>query len=167
MSDQPPATTLTRWQQVGVAVAFALGVMVLGFLSGQVGDSDSLWYWGLQKPFFQPPPWLFGPVWTILYVMIGVAAFLVWRRGFGRSDVRWALALFGIQLAFNLAWTPIFFGAQSVGGALLVILALLPLLVLTIRQFLQVDRLAGWLLIPYLAWVAFATILNFSIWLLN
>lgn len=167
MTEQPSRTTLTRWQQVGVAMAFALGVIVLGFLSGQVGDSDSLWYWALEKPFFQPPAWLFGPVWTVLYAMIGVAAFLVWRQGFGQAAVRWALALFVIQLAFNLAWTPVFFGAQSVGGALLVILALLPLLVLTIRQFLQVDRLAGWLLIPYLAWVAFATILNFSIWVLN
>jgi translocator protein len=161
------ARSLTTWQQAGVAILFVIGCLAVGFLSGTSGDSDSLWYWSLRKPFFQPPSWLFGPVWTLLYTLMGVAAFLVWREGWRQGEVQWALMLFLVQLGLNAAWTPVFFGAQAVGGALIVIILLVAVLVLTVRQFLRVNRIAGFLMMPYLAWVAFATLLNAAIWILN
>jgi translocator protein len=167
MEASEQARTLSAWQQIGVAAAFVIGCLAIGFVSGQTGDTDSLWYWALRKPFFQPPNWLFAPVWTVLYIVMGVAAFLVWREGWRQGEVQWALLLFVGQLGLNAAWTPVFFGAQSVGGGLLVIVALLALLVLTVRQFLRVNRIAGYLMVPYLAWVTFATALNAGIWVMN
>jgi translocator protein len=166
---QPPdgRTSLSTWQQFGVALLFVLGCLVVGALSGSATDADSLWFWALEKPFFYPPAWLFAPVWTLLYILMGVAAFLVWREGISNREVQWALGLFAVQLAFNAAWSPVFFGAQSPGGGLLIILALVALLVLTIRQFLVVYRPAAYLMVPYLLWVMFATLLNFGIWVMN
>jgi translocator protein len=166
---QPPdgRTSLSTWQQFGVALLFVLGCLAVGWISGSASDTDSLWFWALEKPFFYPPEWLFAPVWTVLYIMMGVAAFFVWREGISNREVQWALGLFVAQLAFNAAWSPVFFGAQSIGGGLLVILALVALLVLTIRQFLVVNRIAAYLMIPYLIWVIFATLLNFGIWGMN
>ena len=124
------------------------------------------WYPTLNKPSFNPPNWVFGPVWTALYVMMGVAAWRVWRAA-DRDTARGPLAVFALQLAVNLGWSVAFFGLRNPGLAVIVIIALDLLVLATALMFRRVDRLAEWLLIPYLAWIAFATILNIAVWRLN
>jgi benzodiazapine receptor len=141
-----------------VGVIGSLVVTDRGFLS---------WYAAIEKPAFTPPSWVFGPVWTILYLLMGVAAFLVWRKGLGLRVVRIALAWFLVQLALNASWTPVFFGLHRIGWALLVIGLLWAAIVVTTYHFLRVFRPAGLLLVPYLLWVSFAAVLNASIWHLN
>lgn len=121
------------------------------------------WYAALQKPSWTPPSWLFGPAWTLLYTLMAIAAWLVWKRvGFGRP-----LKLYFVQLALNAAWTPIFFGAHQLGWGLFEIVALWIAILMTLLTFRRVNPTAGWLFMPYLAWVTFATSLNFAIWRLN
>jgi benzodiazapine receptor len=141
-------------------------------LAGAVGawttvTGDSAWYEALDKPVFTPPDWLFGPVWITLYALMGTAAFLVWRRGTRRWGVKGALVLFGVQLVLNAAWTPIFFGAHDLQAATVVIGLLLAVLLVTVWRFFHVSRPAGWLLVPYVLWVAYATVLTVTIWRLN
>lgn len=124
------------------------------------------WYQGLVKPSFNPPNWLFGPVWTILYALMAVAMWRVWMRASGTTRQRCA-TVFAIQLVLNVAWSAAFFAGHSPGLGLVVILALLLAIGATIARFAPVDRPAAWLLAPYLAWVAFASLLNASIWTLN
>lgn len=130
------------------------------------------WYAGIAKPAWNPPSWLFGPVWTSLYITMGYSSWLVWRSGRRQAVAeehrsRTALLVYAAQLGANGAWSPIFFGAKRVDFALAAIAVLLVLIVVTIGRFYQVNRLAGLLLVPYLAWVTFATILNATIWQLN
>jgi len=124
------------------------------------------WYAGFRKPSWTPPGWLFGPVWTVLYLSMAVAAWLVWRR-VGLSGAAVPLAVFGIQLALNLVWSFIFFGRNNIGLALVDIVLLWLAILATILAFRQVSTLAGWLLVPYLMWVTFAAALNFSVWNMN
>ena len=138
---------------------------VLGALATQTGTSA--WYQELAKPWFQPPPWVFGPVWTLLYALMGIAAWRVWRGGMEKPGVRWALGLFALQLGLNAAWSPVFFGAHEIGFALAILAALWLVLAATIRAFALLDRAAAWLLAPYLAWVTFALVLNAAILHLN
>lgn len=160
--------TSPTWVQIATAAAFAVVIVALGALSGTAGaGGDSAWFQSLDKPVFNPPSWVFGPVWTVLYVLMGIAAFLVLREGLDRRDVRLALGLFVVQLGLNLTWTPVFFGAQELGWALVVIVAMLIAIAATIWRFFAVRRLAGWLLMPYIAWVSFATVLNASLWAMN
>jgi translocator protein len=128
-----------------------------GFLTAQ---SVVTWFPTLVKPSFNPPAWLFAPVWTTLYVMMAVAAWLVWLR-------KGSLVLFYVQLALNFAWSLLFFGLHSPALALVDIVALWIAILLTLLAFWKIDRRAGWLLVPYLAWVSFAGVLNASIWWLN
>jgi len=121
------------------------------------------WYASLAKPAWNPPGWIFGPVWTTLYLMMAVAAWLVWRR----DGWRRTMGLYAVQLVLNAAWTPTFFGAQQIGWALVVILALWLAILATLLAFLRVRKAAGWLLAPYLAWVTFAAFLNFTLWRMN
>lgn len=121
------------------------------------------WYEALNKPTWNPPSWIFGPVWTALYLMMAVAAWLVWKRN-GWHKAIW---LYVLQLALNAAWTPIFFGAHHLGWALVEIIALWIAILFTLLAFLRVSKPAGWLLVPYLAWVSFATFLNFTLWRMN
>lgn len=163
---KPPQGTVGRRDVLGLLafIAICFGVSALGGLvtASSVGD----WYVGLQKPTFNPPNWLFAPVWSVLYLLMAIAGWRVWRRaGWARS--RPALIAFAVQLALNLAWSAVFFGLQSPGGALVVIVLLLAGIVVTARLFWPLDRLAGLLFLPYLAWVGFATILNLAIWHLN
>lgn len=142
--------------------------MVVGFLSGfSTASSIEGWYATLNKPPFNPPNWIFGPVWTVLYIMMGVAAALVWEAGWDRPEVKAALGLFVAQFALNAVWTPIFFGMEQLLFALAVILILWVFIFICIRKFRAIKPLAGNLLIPYILWVSFATLLNFSIWYLN
>ena len=147
------------------AIVVCEGAGLAGLLVTDTGNSA--WYRSLKKPAFNPPPYLFGPVWTALYAMMGVSAFLVWRKRKDSAAARPALAFFALQLALNAIWTPVFFGLKSVGGALAVILALWAAIVVTIDRFRRVSVVAAVLLIPYLLWVSFASVLNGSIFALN
>ena len=128
--------------------------------------ADNGWYAGLAKPAWNPPDWLFGPVWTILYAMMAVAAWRVWLQG-GWAQQKKALGLFLLQWALNALWTPLFFGLHRPGWALAEILVLLAAILATMRTFWRLDRPAGLLFLPYAAWVAFATVLNGTIWRMN
>ena len=126
------------------------------------------WYASLAKPAWTPPPWVFGPAWTLLYAMMAVAAWRLWRRRHARPrDSRRALAFFAVQLALNFAWTPVFFGMQRPDLALVVIVLLWVAIAATIVLAWKACRTAAALLVPYLAWVTFATALNTAIWRLN
>ena len=128
--------------------------------------SIGTWYRTLQKPFFNPPDWIFGPVWTVLYLMIAVAGWRAWRST-RVAGARARMGVYGVQLTLNLAWSLIFFGGRMIGLALVDIVLLLAAIVVTAALFWRADRLAGWLLAPYAAWVAFAGVLNFALWRLN
>jgi len=142
--------------------------LVVCFGAAAVGSMfmPGAWYASLNKPSWNPPSWLFGPVWTVLYAAMAVAAWLVWRRG-GLARQRGALGLFLLQLALNAAWSPVFFGMQRMGLALVVMMLLWAAIAATMVAFFRVSRGAGWLLVPYLAWVSFAAVLNFTLWRLN
>lgn len=127
----------------------------------------STWYSILNKPSFSPPNWVFGPVWTILYFLMGVSLFLVWKRGFETKKSRIALYIFFGQLALNFLWSILFFGLHSPHLALVDIIVLWIVILLTILKFMTISKVAAYLLIPYLLWVSFAAVLNFNIWKLN
>jgi len=131
------------------------------------GPAVQTWYPTLAKPAFNPPNWLFAPVWTVLYTLMGIALFLIWRQISMEPGVRSAIAIFGVQLAFNVLWSVIFFGLQSPLAGLVVILILWVAILFTIISFFRFSTVAGVLLIPYILWVSFAAILNYSIWRLN
>jgi translocator protein len=124
------------------------------------------WYAGLNKPSWNPPSWLFGPVWSALYTMMAVAAWMVWKRG-GFAVQRTPLALFLVHLALNAAWSPLFFGLKWPGIAFAEMLLLWLAIVATLVAFRRVSPVAGWLHVPYLAWVSFAAVLNFTLWRMN
>jgi tryptophan-rich sensory protein len=138
---------------------------VIGSLFTRQAISD--WYAYLNKPSFTPPDWLFGPVWTVLYLLMTVSAFLVWQKGPANPQVKIALALYLLQLIFNGLWTPLFFGARLLLVAFCEIVVLWVAIVLTILAFARVSTPAAVLLLPYIGWTSFAAVLNFSIWLLN
>jgi benzodiazapine receptor len=125
------------------------------------------WYASLNKPAFNPPNWIFFPVWTTLYTLMGIAAFLVWRKGLHERRVRVALAIFAVQLVLNTAWSIIFFGQQALFAALIVIVVLWLAILINIVAFWRISRVAGALLIPYILWVSFASVLNYAVWMLN
>lgn len=130
-------------------------------------SSVDTWYPTLTKPWFTPPDAVFAPVWIGLYALMGVAAGLVWNRSRSSAQRRIALGLFAVQLVLNAAWSIVFFGLQSIGGGLVVIVALWAAIVATIRHFARVDVVAAGLLAPYLAWVTYAGALNVALWVLN
>lgn len=125
------------------------------------------WYVLLVKPSFSPPSWLFGPVWVVLYMLMGISLYIIWERGFKKPQVKKAITLFTIQLIFNAAWSLIFFGLHNISLAFIEIIAMWILIVAVIFKFLKIEKIAAYLLIPYLIWVTFASYLNFSIWRLN
>lgn len=149
-----------------------LSAVVLCQAVGMVGSlftapSIPTWYAALNKPAFNPPSWLFAPVWITLYTLMGIALFLVWRRGWEKPAVRSAIGLFALQLLLNALWSPLFFGLHWLLPALVEIVLLWIFILLTMRRFRKLSPPAAWLLLPYLAWVSFAVVLNFSLWWLN
>lgn len=155
----------TRKNQWLVLAGFILVPLAVGMIGGlATAPSIESWYRTIAKPDWTPPDWVFGPVWTILYIMMGVAAWLVWKT---RDRVAPAMALFGVQLALNLAWSLLFFGARSPGLALIEVVFLWTSVLLTMLAFFGRQSTAGWLFVPYLAWVSFAAMLNFAIWSMN
>lgn len=146
--------------------------LVLCQLAGLLGtiftsDSITTWYAALNKPSFNPPDWIFGPVWIILYILMGISLFIIWKEDLKNREVKAAFVIFMIQLIFNAAWSLIFFGAESISGGLIVIIILWVLILITIIRFMKISRTAGIMLLPYLLWVSFATVLNFYILKLN
>jgi translocator protein len=154
-----------RWLPL---VLFIVGCLFVGGMGSLFTRAAvETWYAGLAKPVFTPPPWVFAPVWTTLYILMGIAAFLVWRKGVRDPFVRWSLIAFGVQLALNALWSPAFFGLRSTVAGFIVIVPLWISIVVTTFLFLQVSRPAAALLAPYLLWVSFAGILNGALVLLN
>ena len=151
-----------KWLVLAGFLILCLGV---GGVSGFVTAQSVLdWYPTLNKPFFNPPTWVFGPAWTLLFIMMAVAAWRVWLEG---SIAKPALNLFFIQLILNFFWTIIFFGMKNIGLALVEIIIFWIMIAFTMRAFMKISKPAGWMMAPYLAWVSFATLLNASIWWLN
>lgn len=145
--------------------------MLIPQLAGGLGgfftaSSVKDWYLTLEKPMLNPPSWVFGPVWTILFLLMGCALYLLWTNESGKKK-SWAYWIFGIQMTLNTLWSIIFFGLRSPGGALLEIIFLWLAIFATIIAFAKMSRLASWLLAPYILWVSFAGYLNYSIWILN
>lgn len=149
------------WLALPLFIAAAFATSIPGIWS-----TPGAWYAALHKPFFTPPAWVFGPAWTTLYLLMGVAAWRVWREA-GFAGAKLALTLFFVQLVVNAAWSPIFFGLRRMDLAFPVIVALWLLIVATILTFDQHDRPAAWLMAPYLAWVTFASALNLALWRMN
>lgn len=166
MSDHMKRHSLSniQWQPLIICV---LGTMIIGSISGiaNAGTIDT-WYANLIKPSFNPPNWIFGPVWTLLYLLMGVGLYLIYTSPSSAARTQ-ALRLFMLQLLLNFAWSFLFFYFKSPLLAFIEIILLWITIILMIRAFLQVYPGAGWLQLPYLAWVSFASVLNFSIWYLN
>jgi len=146
--------------------------IVVCHLAGIIGalftrPAVSTWYATLAKPFFTPPDWVFAPVWMALYTLMGIAAFLAWQKGVNQKQNQFAFILFGIQWTLNALWPLAFFGLKSPLTGLVEISLLAFMILLTIQRFLKISKAAGILLIPYFLWVAFASGLNLSIWVLN
>jgi tryptophan-rich sensory protein len=155
-----------RQEILGLVVFVALCLLVSGIGGAITATSVGTWYQALQKPPFNPPDWIFAPVWTTLYVLMAIAGWRVWRHE--RSELgRQALMVFAVQLGLNLAWSFLFFGLQRIGLALVEVIILLVAIIANTILFWRIDRLAGALFVPYVLWVAYATLLNTSLWLLN
>jgi tryptophan-rich sensory protein len=164
LSHSLPARPRSRWSNLLLWIG---GCVAVGLLSGYLaGPADSPWFERLRKPPLNPPGWLFAPVWTTLYCLMGVAAWRISNAPPG-DERRAALGLFALQLALNFAWSPLFFGLQAPWVALADIVLLLVLIGVTTARFARIDPLAGRLLLPYVAWVTFATYLNAAFAILN
>lgn len=151
--------------RIVAAVLLCNGVGAAGIPTVSRGIDE--WYGTLEKPGFTPPNWVFGPVWTILYTLMGIALAIVSKHDEQEMLRQKALGAFGVQLVLNALWSPLFFGRRSLFTALVEIVLLVTAVAVTVGLFLRISRLAGLLLIPYLAWVVFATALNGGIWNLN
>ena len=150
---------MNRWiVLIGFLVVTVGGGLAIGFLT-----APGIWYAGLAKPVFNPPNWLFAPVWTVLYALIAVAG---WRT-FERDGGGWPMRLWWAQLVLNFLWSPTFFAAHRIGLALLIILLLIAAILAFIVTSWRQDRVSAWLFVPYAAWVSFASVLNGAIWRLN
>ena len=146
--------------------------IVIVFLVGAVGTVYTLkeittWYVALAKPSWTPPNWTFGPIWTTLYILIGISLYLVWREGLDRRDVRIALLVFAVQLILNVVWSLVFFGTHNIFGGLVLVILLWISILANIVVFYRISKPAGLILIPYLIWVSIASYLNYSVFLLN
>ena len=153
-----------QWKKLIIAVAIPLFV---GLLAGLLTREATKSFASLNQPFLSPPAWLFPVAWTILYVLMGIASYRIWVSVTTYEKRKSALTLYAIQLAFNFFWPIIFFNLEEYLFAFVWIIILWCLIFLTKQKFAQIDAIAGYLLIPYLAWVAFASYLNIGVWLLN
>jgi translocator protein len=147
---------------ISILIAQAAGIIGSFFTASSV----QTWFTTLTKPDWNPPSWVFGPVWITLYTLMGISAYLVWQKK-DMPSAKFALYVYGIHLAFNALWSILFFGLQNPGLAFVEIIFLLVLIVITTILFWKINPWAGVLMIPYIVWVSFATFLNYSIWQLN
>lgn len=152
-----------------VGVIIAIVVCELAGIVGSLFTTPSIpgWYAGLVKPSFNPPAWVFAPVWTTLYAMMGLAAWLIYEKGLRRPEVKKALTVFAAQLLLNTLWSIVFFGAHQLLGAVIVIVLLWAMILWTILLFRKISKAAAWLLVPYILWVSFASVLTVTICVLN
>ncbi len=157
--------TLQSYPMLAAAILFCLIVGSLGSLVTITGPGS--WYSTLQKPFFTPPSWVFAPVWITLFILMGIALYLIWESGTERREVKIALGIFGVQFALNVIWSFLFFGLESPLLGLVDILLLWVMIVITIGAFYRVKKSAAYLLIPYIAWVTIASALNGAIFIMN
>ncbi len=148
-----------------IVICLAIPVLI-GMASGFLTADSIELYKKLQQPGFAPPGWVFGPVWLVLYLLMGYASYRIWIKR-NSCDVKGALTYYGVQLIFNFSWSLIFFRFQLRGLALIELLILLTLIIITTVKFYKIDKTAGVLLYPYIAWVSFAGLLNYSVWVLN
>lgn len=171
---------LARIQWPALVVALVIPFIAASIGSGATNSSRSGWYRRLRKPAWNPPAWVFGPVWTLLYLAMGVASWLVWRQGqlsaeeetpydrsIARAEVRSAFTFYGIQLGLNALWSVLFFGLRRIDLALIEITALWSMILVTLNRFYRIRPLAGLLLAPYQLWVTYAVLLNARVWQLN
>ena len=150
----------------GLLIIFIIVCNLIGAIGTIWTASDGSWYKGINKPSFNPPSWIFGPVWTLLFTLMGISLYLVWTSP--SSNIKLiALTLFVIQFLFNIAWSYLFFGLNKPLWSFIEILVLLVFILITTFYFIKVNKTAGYLLIPYFLWVSFASFLNYSIWRLN
>lgn len=152
-----------------IKLIIAIAISQLAGIIGSVFTAPSItsWYSELTKPALNPPSWVFGPVWTTLFTLMGIAAFLIWKQGLKRKDVKIALGIFLGQLVLNTLWSILFFGLRNPGAALIEIAFLWLAILTTIIAFAKISKPAAWLLLPYILWVSFATYLNYALWSLN
>ena len=148
-----------------VSIVVAQSAGIIGSLSTVSAIPN--WYEGLVRPAISPPNWVFGPVWITLYTLMGIALYLIWRKGLDNKKVRFAFVFFVVHLVLNASWSLIFFGLQNILPALVVIVLLLLMIIASMVLFWRIDRWATYLLVPYLLWVSFATVLNYLIFQLN
>ena len=148
---------------LSVVVCLAVGIVGSVFTSPAIPT----WYMSLNKPIFNPPNWIFGPVWSLLYILMGISFYMIWEKRKKNKNAANAIKLFAVQLVLNAVWSPIFFGAKNLFLSLIVIIFMWFAILKTIRAFAKVNKTASYLLYPYIAWVSFASVLNFSIWMLN
>jgi translocator protein len=152
------------WKLI-IAILICESVGIVSALLSQMGMNT--WFTSLQKPTWNPPAYLFGPVWTVLYLLMGVSLWEVWKSSAPEAKKTRAMSVFGLQLFFNFCWSILFFKFQSPAFALIDILLLGITILLTISYFARISRLAAWLLVPYILWVYFATVLNYTLWATN
>jgi len=155
---------MNKYLKLAISILIPLAIGFLGSIA--TSGSVNTWYKTLNKPSFNPPSWVFGPVWTVLYILIGLSFYFVWTDNSGKQK-KTAFIVYSFQLFFNLLWSFLFFGLRSPFAALIEIIALWIFIITNIIVFYKISNKAGLLLIPYLLWVTFATILNFSIYILN
>lgn len=153
--------------ETGRLLSSVLVCQLAGIIGALATSSDSSWYLSLQKPWFTPPGWAFAPVWTTLYLLMGIALYWIWKKGLDRKEVKIAISLFFTQLLLNGAWSFLFFGWQNALASFIDIILLIFVLILTTLKFYDIDKKAGLILTPYIAWVVIATFLNYSILVLN
>jgi tryptophan-rich sensory protein len=156
---------MKNWHKLVVSIL--IPQVVAGVVAYFTVTGNGSWYQSIEKPAWNPPNWLFGPVWITLYIMMGIAFYLIWKSGNEGFQKKKAMGLWMAQLVLNFFWTIIFFGNEQILGAFLEILILWILILLTIFAFAKIDKRAAWLLVPYISWVSFAAMLNFAIWELN
>jgi len=160
---------MSRGVRFYIRLVIAVAICQIAAIVGSVFTTPAIptWYSGLRKPDLAPPNWVFAPVWTVLYLLMGISLFLVWNAGLGKSNVRKSVVIFGVQLALNIFWSYLFFGLRSPLLGLIGIVVLWIMIVLTIVSFFKVSKVATLLLVPYLLWVSFASYLNYAVLILN
>jgi tryptophan-rich sensory protein len=153
---------MKNWAKAVISIAIPQLVAAAGAYFTITGRGS--WYEAIERPEWNPPNWVFGPVWTLLYILMGIAFYLVWKSG---KPARLAMILWCVQLGLNFLWSYLFFGQHQIGWALVEIIALWLAILATIFAFAKINKGASWLLVPYISWVSFAAILNYAIWIMN
>ena len=156
---------LTKRQKLVISLIVTFAAALIGSIF--TAPSVNTWYSTLQKPFFTPPNWAFGPVWTTLYFLMGLSFYFVWIKKSKKGIVKKAIKIYSTQLTLNVLWSVIFFGFRNILGGVLVISALWVSILITIHRFYKLDKKAAYLLIPYILWVSLASFLNYFLWVLN